>query len=132
MVMNDLGKAVIVRVEITESENELMGKQHPDFPSLEIADVAFGILGDHMRATGHYCYKTWFKIVWSDGHVYNGRIDVTASHCSLKRHVVDFANYCARRAVPPGMSRDSYEGVLKAMEIDSESWGQFIDAREFN
>jgi hypothetical protein len=125
-------KATVTKVEITQSESNLLDKQRPDFPSLEIADVAIGCLADSLRKTGRFCVKTWFKITFSDGEVYDGRIDVTPTERSIQRHVTDYVAYCAGRKRPPTMRAEDVPGYMKAMGIDPEQWAKFADSREFN
>lgn len=89
-----------------------------------IKDVAFSI------DTGGY-RKTAFFIVWEDNSTYKGRIDVQASdlykNAPLSEHIENFALGMAGIKKPYHWSNEEYESYLNGLNVDRESWKNFLD-----
>ena len=70
-------KPVLARVEINWSENSAIGSNQV-FRSLDAADayVAAALKVEHPPSAGYN--KTDFQVVWSDGHRFRGRADISA------------------------------------------------------
>ncbi len=62
--------------------------------------------------TGAYA-KTKFQIVWNDGEVYEGRLDVnTKDDTNVGQHVLDFLKFHTGEFQPAHMSDEDYQSYL--------------------
>lgn len=95
--MSSAAKITATKIEITFSE---AGEQFcGSFDSW--AGVDCRLIAMHLKApTGGSYHKTDFKITWSDGEIYEGRIDVDGNELpDLAAHIREFCElYSGRRA----------------------------------
>jgi hypothetical protein len=110
-------------IRITQSEmSELIGRTFTTFAEAHEALLGAGrrraprvVINDGMPLG-----KIWFTIVWSDGHEYEGRIDLLYSHlrCTsiLAEHVRGFAERSAGVRAPLGRSMEDWLAELQRWE----------------
>lgn len=109
-----MSKPNVTKVEILWSENATLDKMRPDFPNLEIADIALaGIAIRKQPNTGYD--KTSFRITFSDGEKYEGRLDLTRNEYSIREHARSFLRFYAGRANPTHLTREHTHHFLRVI-----------------
>lgn len=78
--------------------------------------------------TGAYA-KTKFQIIWQDGEVYEGRLDInTQDDTNVGQHTLDFLNFHSGKHCPAHMSEAEYQNYLSQFGIDDKQGVQdYID-----
>jgi len=127
-----MSKPNVTKVEILWSENATLDKMRPDFPNLEIADIALaGIAIRKQPNTGYD--KTSFRITFSDGEKYEGRLDLTRNEYSIREHARSFLRFYAGRANPTHLTKEQYASCLAChSEEHKQGCVDWLDNREWN
>lgn len=124
-------KATATRIEILWSEagSDLEGRAFSTWAeaTAALAPVAMG------HATGGYL-KTAFRVTFSDGETYEGRIDLQSSEYDLARHVRQHCEFYAGTYQPAHMTAERYAEYRAAMEKTrpgiADEYGAFLAGHE--
>lgn len=127
-----MSKPNVVKVEILWSENSTLNKMLPDFPNLDIADIALAGIAVRLQPNSGYD-KTAFRITFSDGEKYEGRLDLTRSDYSIRDHARSFLRFHSGLAKPSHLTDAQYKSYL-AMQSEEEKQGciDWLNTREWN
>lgn len=112
-----MAKISVSKVTILYSEGIPEFVEHflGEYPSLEVANKALALMAH--KAPDDGCYnKTKFRVEWTDGETYEGRIDLKrhdTQHTDIigyhMRQIVDFE---AGRWQPAHMSKEDYARIM--------------------
>jgi hypothetical protein len=73
------------------------------------------------------CYaKTKFQLVWEDGTIYTGRLDVnTKEDNNVGQHMLEFLNFQSGKACPAHFTQNEYESLLT--EQDKQDATEYLN-----
>jgi hypothetical protein len=125
-------KPNVTKVEILWSENNTLNNLRPDFPSLLVADIALAGIAIRKQLDSGYD-KTGFRITFSDGETYEGRLDLTRNEYSIREHVHSFLRFYAGIAYPTHLTKEQYDSFLARQTAEQKAeCVAWLNDREWN
>jgi hypothetical protein len=105
-------KIPMTRINFLFSESPVLANQS----FTRWSDATNAVLAVSTKMTSMLgAYKTDFTITFTDGFVYEGRLDVTPEVYDLAQHIHDFCTFHTGTKKPGHLSSEQYQGYLQSL-----------------